>query len=64
MTDFADAQRHNRATLLRFYALAIKHGVYFHDYGGAPCHHGFCAAMKPADVDQALLRLDRAVEEL
>jgi len=64
VTSYADAQRHDKALLLRFYAAAIKHGVYFHDYGGAPCHHGFCAAMQPADVDEALARLDKAVAEV
>ena len=58
---FADAARHDRAMFLRFVAAAIKHGVYFHDYSGGPCHHGFCAAMSLADVDEALTRLDRAV---
>jgi len=61
---YADAQRHDRATLLRFYKLAIEHGVYFHDYGGAPCHHGFCAAMKMEDMDEALERLDAVVAQL
>jgi hypothetical protein len=35
--------------------------VYFHDYGGAACHHGFCAAMTLADVDEVLRRLDDAL---
>ena len=64
ITNFEEAQRHDRAMLMRFYALAIKHGVYFHDYGGAPCHHGFCAAMTADDANETLRRLDRAVEEL
>ena len=58
---FADAARHDREMFLRFVAAAIEHGVYFHDYSGGPCHHGFCAAMSLADVDEALSRLDRAV---
>ncbi len=62
--DYADAQRHDRTTLLRFYRLASEHGVYFHDYGGAPCHHGFCTAMRLEDCDEALARLDRTVAEL
>jgi len=62
--DYADAQRHDREQLLRFYAAAIRHGVYFHDYGGAPCHHGFCAAMTLADVDELLARLERAVQNM
>lgn len=64
VSNFAEAQQHDRSTLMRFYALAIKHGVYFHDYNGAPCHHGFCAAMTLSDVDEALARLDRAIAEL
>jgi glutamate-1-semialdehyde 2,1-aminomutase len=64
VANYADAQRHDKTLLLRFYAAAIKQGVYFHDYGGAPCHHGFCAAMQPADVSEALARLDRAAAEI
>jgi glutamate-1-semialdehyde 2,1-aminomutase len=61
---YRDAVRHQRERMLHFIALAIKHGVYFHDYGGAACHHGFCAAMTLADADEALNRLDAAVSEM
>jgi hypothetical protein len=50
--------------MLRFVAAAICHGVYFHDYGGAACHHGFCAAMTLADAGEALNRLDDAVRQI
>jgi hypothetical protein len=49
---------------MRFYAAAIANGVNFHDYGGAPCHHGFSAAMTRSDVEEALARLDRALQSL
>lgn len=62
--DYAHAQRHNRAQLMKFYAAAIANGVYFHDYGGAPCHHGFSAAMTKEDVEEALNRLDSALQSL
>jgi glutamate-1-semialdehyde 2,1-aminomutase len=62
--DYRDAVRHDRPRMLRFVAAAIRRGVYFHDYGGAACHHGFCAAMTPADADEALNRLDDAVGEM
>jgi glutamate-1-semialdehyde 2,1-aminomutase len=62
--DYAGAQRHNREQLMKFYAAAIANGVYFHDYGGAPCHHGFSSAMSLADVEEALQRLDRAIQSL
>jgi glutamate-1-semialdehyde 2,1-aminomutase len=62
--DYRDAVRHQRNQMLRFIAAAIRHGVYFHDYGGAACHHGFCAAMTLANVDEALNQLDDAVREM
>jgi glutamate-1-semialdehyde 2,1-aminomutase len=62
--DYRDAVRHQRERMLRFVAAAIRHGVYFHDYGGAACHHGFCAAMTLADADEALRRLEGAVAEM
>ena len=61
VTNYRDAVRHHREQMLRFVAAAIRHGVYFHDYAGAPCHHGFCAAMTLQDVDEALNRLQDAV---
>jgi glutamate-1-semialdehyde 2,1-aminomutase len=61
---YRDAVLHQRQSMLRFVASAIGQGVYFHDYGGAACHHGFCAAMTLADVREALERLDAAVREL
>jgi glutamate-1-semialdehyde 2,1-aminomutase len=61
---YRDAVRHQRERMLAFVRAAIEHGVYFHDYGGAACHHGFCAAMTQADVDEVLARLDGAVRQL
>lgn len=59
--NYRDAVKHQREQMLRFIKAAIGHSVYFHDYGGAACHHGFCAAMSLADVDEALRRLERAL---
>ena len=59
--DYRDAVQHQREQMLRFVAAAIGHGVYFHDYGGAACHHGFCAAMTINDVHETLRRLDGAL---
>jgi glutamate-1-semialdehyde 2,1-aminomutase len=61
---YRDVVRHRRDLMLRFVAAAIGEGVYFHDYGGAACHHGFSAAMTTADADEALQRLDRAVASM
>lgn len=62
--NYRDAVRHHRETMLQFIAAAARRGVYFHDYGGAACHHGFCAAMTLAEADETLNRLDSAVSEL
>ncbi|MEO8498300.1 MAG: aminotransferase class III-fold pyridoxal phosphate-dependent enzyme [Planctomycetota bacterium] len=62
--DYVDAKKHDRDMMLRFIAAAIANGVYFHDYGGGAVHHGFCAAMREADVDEALSRLDAAIASL
>ncbi|HTU22121.1 MAG TPA: aminotransferase class III-fold pyridoxal phosphate-dependent enzyme, partial [Gemmataceae bacterium] len=61
---YRDAVRHQREQMLGFIAAAARHGVYFHDYGGAACHHGFCAAMTLADTEEVLHRLEDAVREL
>ncbi|HUE70400.1 MAG TPA: aspartate aminotransferase family protein [Pirellulaceae bacterium] len=61
VTSYDQVQRHSREQMLGFIAAAIEHGVYFHDYGGAACHHGFCQAMTLGDVEEALERLDAAV---
>jgi glutamate-1-semialdehyde 2,1-aminomutase len=61
---YRDAVQHQRERMLQFIASAIRNGVYFHDYGGAACHHGFCAAMTLADVREALERLDVALGEM
>jgi glutamate-1-semialdehyde 2,1-aminomutase len=61
---YRDAVKHHREQMLRFIAAAARHGVYFHDYGGAACHHGFCAAMALADTEEVLQRLEDAVHTL
>lgn len=61
---YRDAVRHNRELMLKFIKASIGKGVYFHDYGGGACHHGFCAAMTSTDVDAALSRIDNAVKTL
>lgn len=62
--DYRGAVQHHRDQMLRFVRAAIEQGVYFHDYGGAACHHGFCAAMTTQDADEALKRLDAAVRSM
>jgi hypothetical protein len=60
---YRDAVRHQEA-MLHFIAVAARQGLYFHDYGGAAYHHGFCAAMTLADTAQVLQRLEDAVRQV
>lgn len=64
VSSYRDAVRHQRTQMLSFVRSAIAHGVYFHDYGGAACHHGFCAAFTLEDAEEALDRLDNAVRAM
>ncbi len=61
---YRDAALADKDTLLKFLKLAYEHGVYFHDYQGHPCHHGFSAAHTLEDIDEVLDRLDGALAEL
>jgi glutamate-1-semialdehyde 2,1-aminomutase len=59
--NYRDAVQHQRTQMLRFIKAVIEQGVYFHDYGGAACHHGFCAAMGVNEVQEVLQRSDHAL---
>ena len=52
--DYRDALLHRTDLMLAFIRHAFDAGVYFHDYGGAPCHHGFSAAHSRDDLDRIL----------
>ncbi|MEC8990601.1 MAG: hypothetical protein VX656_05090, partial [Candidatus Latescibacterota bacterium] len=52
--------KHRPNIMLSFIRHAASGGVYFHDYGGGPCHHGFSAAHTDEDIDQTLQVMDDA----
>ncbi|MDP7632490.1 MAG: aminotransferase class III-fold pyridoxal phosphate-dependent enzyme [Candidatus Latescibacteria bacterium] len=58
--DYRDALKHRPDIMLSFIRHAAAGGVYFHDYGGGPCHHGFSAAHTDEDIDQTLQVMDDA----
>jgi glutamate-1-semialdehyde 2,1-aminomutase len=49
---------------LKFYELMLKRNVYFHDYGGRPCHHGFSIQHTMEDIEEVLNRIEDAVGEM
>ncbi len=61
---YEDVMNHDRAQALAFFRAAHEQGVYFHDYGGQACHHGWSVAHTAADMDEALARLDVAMDSL
>lgn len=61
---YEDVLPHNVARMLAFIREAWHRGVYFHDYGGTACHHGWSIAHDEADVDAILERLDGALAAL
>lgn len=58
--DYRDALVHRKDLWLAFIRHAFDRGVYFHDYGGGPCHHGFSAAHSSTDIDQVLQVMDES----
>ena len=51
---YEDTFCHDRAVMLKFIRACWERGVYFHDYGGAPCHHGYSAQHTVQDMDRVL----------
>lgn len=45
---------HRKDLMLAFVGECARRGVYFHDYGGAPCHHGFSSAHTTDDMNAVL----------
>ncbi len=45
---------HDKKLMLKIYKACWERGVYFHDYGGPPCHHGYCIQHTDRDIDEVL----------
>lgn len=60
IVDYQQALDHDKDMMLTFIREAMERGVYFHDYGGSPCHHGFSIAHTVEDMAFALERLEDA----
>jgi glutamate-1-semialdehyde 2,1-aminomutase len=55
---------HNPKTMIAFCRETANRGVYFHDYGGGPCHHGYSMAHTPADIDIVLNVVEDALRAI
>ena len=62
--NYGEALAHRKDLMLAFVRESAARGVYFHDYGGGPCHHGFSTAHTDADLDQVLDVMEEALQSI
>ena len=62
--DYSDALTHRKDLMLDFVREAAQRGVYFHDYGGAACHHGFSAAHTREDLERILNVVEEVLQTI
>ncbi|MBU0715780.1 MAG: aminotransferase class III-fold pyridoxal phosphate-dependent enzyme [Verrucomicrobia bacterium] len=51
---YEDAFCHSRDVMLQLIRECWERGLYLHDYGGSPAHHGYSIQHTKADIDRAL----------
>ncbi|MDP7274741.1 MAG: aminotransferase class III-fold pyridoxal phosphate-dependent enzyme [Planctomycetaceae bacterium] len=64
VTNYSEALVHDPELMLEFCRQTTARGVYFHDYGGGPCHHGYSLAHTPDDVGQALTAIEDSLKAM
>jgi glutamate-1-semialdehyde 2,1-aminomutase len=62
--EYRDCAENNTEMNLKFYELLFERNVYYHDYGGKPCHHGFSIQHTEEDIDEVLNRTADALKNL
>ena len=62
--NYRDALRHRKDIMLAFVREAFDRGVYFCDYGGGPCHHGFSIAHTHEDMNRVIEVIDAALKSV
>jgi glutamate-1-semialdehyde aminotransferase len=61
---YEDTFCHDRAVMLKIIKACYDRGVYFHDYGGGPAHHGYSIQHTPEDIGRVLDVLDEVLGRL
>jgi glutamate-1-semialdehyde 2,1-aminomutase len=62
---YADTLKHDGKMATDFLRATARRGVYFHSYGRiAAGHHGFSASHTTEDIDEALNRIESAVDDM
>lgn len=62
-TRYEETFCHNRQAMLALIKRAFGKGVYFHDYGGGPAHHGYSIQHTVQDIDAVLQILEESLIE-
>ncbi len=52
---------HDNQVFLSILKDCFERGIYFHDYGGGPAHHGYSIQHTPEDIDYALQVLEQVL---
>lgn len=61
---YEDTFWHDRALMLQVIKGCYDRGVYFHDYGGAPAHHGYSTQHTLKDIGEVLNVLEDVLKKL
>jgi glutamate-1-semialdehyde 2,1-aminomutase len=61
---YEDTFCHDKRLMLEIVKGCYDRGVYFHDYGGGPAHHGYSVQHTPADIGAVLEALDGVLGNL
>lgn len=64
VTNYKQSLCHKPETMIEFCRQTTDRGVYFHDYGGGSCHHGYSTAHTPADIDRVLQVMDESLQAM
>jgi glutamate-1-semialdehyde 2,1-aminomutase len=63
--DFSDTLKNDNEMAAEFLRACAKYGVYFHSYGNlAGGHHGFSASHSLDDINEALNRIENALQDM
>ncbi len=61
---YEDTFTHDPERMLTLIRRCYERGVYFHDYGGGPSHHGYSIQHSDGDIDRVLEVIDDSLREM
>lgn len=64
VTNYRQSLCHSRELMLDFCRETTARQVYFHDYGGGACHHGFSISHTAEEIDTVLQVIDDALNAM